>query len=182
MRKVVVYMLLSADGVAEAPETFFGWDDALDPVLGDVISRQDTVILGRRTFNSWSQFWPTSTIQPFAMFINAVPKYIATSTPLDREWPGATQIETDLSKFARTLKGQPGGDIGIHGSISVARALVGAGLVDELRLAIGPMIVGHGQRLLDDLPSVPLELISSESTPEGYLSVAYAVGSPKDVS
>jgi dihydrofolate reductase len=87
VRKIVVGMLLSLDGVAEAPDTFFGWDDAVDARLPTVIATQDAVILGRRTYNEWAQFWPGSQIEPFATFINGVTKYVATSTPLDRAWP-----------------------------------------------------------------------------------------------
>ena len=85
MRKIVVYELLSLDGVAEAPDTFFGWDDALDAELAAGIATQDAVVLGRRTYNEWAEFWPSSEIEPFATFINAVTKYVATSTPLDRD-------------------------------------------------------------------------------------------------
>ncbi len=75
----------------------------------------------------------------------------------------------------RDLKRQPGGDIGVHASLSVAQALLAAGVVDELKLVIGPMIVGHGRRLLDDLPSIKLELIRSEISETGYLIVDYRV-------
>ena len=175
MRKIVVYELLSLDGVAEAPDTFFGWDDALDAKLAAVIATQDAVILGRRSYDEWAQFWPSSEIEPFATFINGVTKYVATSTPLDREWANATAIDGGLVDFVRDLKQQPGGDIGVHASISVAQALLAADVVDELRLAIGPMIAGRGRRLLDGLPPMQLELIRSEISPTGYLTVDYRV-------
>jgi dihydrofolate reductase len=175
MRKVVVGMLLSLDGVAEAPNTFFGWDDAVDASIPRLIATQDAVILGRHTFDEWVGFWPGSDVEPFASFINGATKYVATSTPLDPEWANATVIDGELVEFARDLKQQPGGDIGVHGSISVAQALLAADLVDELRLAIGPMIAGRGRRLLDGLPSMQLESIRSEVSPTGYLLVDYRV-------
>jgi dihydrofolate reductase len=175
VRKIIVYELLSLDGVAEAPDTFFGWDDSLDARLASEIARQDAVILGRRSYTEWAQFWPTSEIEPFATFINAVTKYVATSTPLDRDWANATAIDGELVEFVRGLKQQPGRDVGVHGSISVAQALLSAGVIDELRLLIGPMIAGHGRRLLDGLPSMKLELIRSEISPTGYLLVDYRV-------
>ena len=175
MRKIVVYELLSLDGVAEAPETFFGWDDALDTELAAGIATQDAVILGRRTYTEWAQFWPSSEIQPFATFINGVTKHVATSTPLDRDWANTTVIDGGLVEFVRHLKQQPGGDVGVHGSISVAQALLAAGVVDELKLVIGPMIAGRGRRLLDGLPSIQLEPIRGEISPTGYLLVDYRV-------
>ena len=94
MRKIVVYELLSLDGVAEEPDSFFAdWDDAMDANLAAVIATQDAVILGRRSYTEWAQFWPGSQIQPFATFINGVTKYVATSTPLDRDWANATVID-----------------------------------------------------------------------------------------
>ena len=77
MRKIVVYELVSLDGVAEDPDTFFAeWDEAMDANLAAVIEKQDTVILGRRSYAEWAQFWPSSQIQPFATFINGVTKYV----------------------------------------------------------------------------------------------------------
>ena len=88
MRKVVVYELLSLDGVAEDPNSFFAdWDDAMDANLGAVIAAQDSVILGRRSYEEWAGYWPGSEIEPFASFINGVAKHVATSTPLDRSGP-----------------------------------------------------------------------------------------------
>jgi len=175
VRKIVVYELVSLDGVAEAPETFFGWDDALDERLAAVIATQDAVVLGRHTYAEWAAFWPTSRIEPFATFINGVAKFIATSTPLDRDWAGATAVDGELVAFVRALKDQDGGDIGVHGSISVAQALLAAGVVDELKLVVGPMIAGRGRRLLDDVPALQLELLRSEVTQAGYLVAEYRV-------
>jgi dihydrofolate reductase len=175
-RKVVAYELLSLDGVAEAPEEFFtDWDDALEAQLAAVIDTQDAVILGRRSYDQWSQFWPGSDIEPFASFINGVAKYVATSTPLEREWDNTTVIDGDLVAFVGDLKNGLGGEIGIHASISVTGALLAAGVVDELRLAIAPVIVGTGRRLFDGLPSIRLESIRSVTSPTGHLLVDYRI-------
>ena len=176
MRKVVVYELLSLDGVAEDPDAVIrDWDDAMDANLAAVIGRQDAVILGRRSYDDWSGFWPGSDTQPFADFINGVAKYVATSTPLEPEWANSTVIDGDLLDFVRDLKDGPGGDIGIHASISVARSLLAAGVVDELRLVIAPAIAGTGRELLEGLPAVRLEMIESATAPGGYLLVGYRV-------
>ena len=175
MRKIVVCELLSLDGVAEAPDTFFGWDDAIDANLAAVIPTQDAVILGRHSYDEWVGFWPGSEIEPFATFINGVPKHIATSAPLEPQWTNAHVIDGDLVEFARRLKDGPGGAIGVHGSISVAQALLAADVVDELRLTIAPTIAGRGRRLLDGLPAIQLESIKSETSPTGYLILHYRV-------
>ena len=176
VRKVVAGHFLSLDGVAEAPPRFItAWDDETDAKGGNLIATQDAVILGRRTYDEWAEFWPTSEIEPFASFINSVPKYVATSTPLERTWSNSQVIEPALVDFVRDLKATPGGDIGVHGSITVVRALLAAGLVDELRLVIAPAIAGSGQRLLDGLPPITLETLDSATSPSGYLLVDYRV-------
>ncbi|PPL20332.1 deaminase [Microterricola pindariensis] len=176
MRTVVAYELLSLDGVAEAPNEFFTeWDAAMDANLADVIASQDAVILGRRSYEEWAEFWPGSEIEPFATFINGVAKHVATSAPLTGDWANATAIDSELVGFARELKEQPGGDIGVHASISVVRALLAAGLVDELRVVIAPVVAGHGRRLLDGLPPTRLELLRSSTSPTGHLLVDYRV-------
>jgi dihydrofolate reductase len=163
---------LSLDGVAEdADQIITAWDDETDAKGKELIGTQDAVILGRRTYDEWAGFWPGSDIQPFASFISAVPKYVATSTPLGDEWTNSHVIEGALVDFVRDLKTQPGGDIGVHGSISVTQALLAAGVVDELRLVIAPTIVGQGRRLLDGLPAIRLETIRSTASPCGHLLV-----------
>ncbi len=175
-RTVVAGHFLSLDGVAEAPDRFVtAWDDETDASGVELIATQDAVILGRRSYDEWAEFWPDSDIEPFASFINAVPKYVATSTPLAREWSSSHVIDGDLVEFVRDLKGRPGGDIGVHASISVTRALLAAVVVDELRFVVAPTIAGTGQRLFDGLPPIRLELIRGVASPSGYLLVRYRV-------
>jgi dihydrofolate reductase len=167
---------MSLDGVAERPDSFFtDWDDAMDANLAAVIEAQDVVILGRRSYEEWAQYWPGSETQPFAAFINTVAKHVATSSPLDLDWANATAVDGELVEFVRDLKSRSGGDIGVHASISVAQALLTAGVVDELKLVIAPRIVGAGRRLLDGLPSIRLAPVRSVTSPTGYLLLDYRV-------
>lgn len=176
MRKVVAYELLSLDGVAEDPDRFISvWDDDADAHLAEVIASQDVVLLGRRSYDEWAEFWPQSEIEPFASFINPVTKYVATSTPLDREWTNSRVIDGGLVDFVRQLKAEPGGDIGVHASISITQELLAAGLVDELSLVIAPAIVGSGKRLFEGAPAVRLDLIRQATTPAGHLLLDYRV-------
>jgi dihydrofolate reductase len=176
VRKVVVYELMSLDGVAEDPDAFItDWDEAMDANLAAVIATQDAVILGRRSYDEWAAFWPSSEIEPFATFINSVAKYVATSTPLDPEWANTSAVDGGLVDFVRDLKNRTGGDIGVHASISVAQTLLAGGVVDEVRLVTAPRIAGAGQKLLDGLPSIGLALIHSETSPTGHLLLHYRV-------
>jgi len=176
VRKIVVYELMSLDGVAEKPDSFFtDWDEVMDANMAAVIDTQDAVILGRRSYDEWADYWPESTVEPFATFINTVAKFVVTSKPLDRDWANACPVEGGLIEFLRELQEQPGGDIGVHASISVAQAMLTAGVVDELKLVIAPTIAGSGRQLLDELPSRRLQAIRSTMSPTGHLLVDYRV-------
>jgi dihydrofolate reductase len=176
MRKVVLYELLSLDGAAEDPDKFItDWDEAMEANLAAVIATQDAVILGRRSYDDWSEFWPDSDIEPFATFINGVAKYVASSAPLGRPWHNATAVEGGLVPFVQDLKNSPGGDIGVHASISVAQALLAADAIDEVRLVVAPAIVGRGRRLFDGLPPIRLESLRGATSPRGYLLADYRI-------
>jgi dihydrofolate reductase len=178
MRKVVAYELLSLDGVAEQPQEFVtDFDDVMGENLGRVIGAQDAVLLGRRTYDDWAGFWPGSQIEPFSTFINGVEKFVVTSTPPEREWANSTVVEGGLEDFVAGLKQQPGRDIGIHGSISVAQSLLEAGLVDELRLVIAPALHMHGRALFERGSAARLSLTRSVTSPTGYLLLDYQVTS-----
>lgn len=173
MRRVIAYELLSLDGVAESPDEFIDtWDDVLDANLAEVIATQTDVVLGRRSHDEWAHYWPTSDVEPFATFINAVPKHVATSSPLPGGWR-ATAIEGDVADFVRRLREGDGGDIGVHASITLVQALLAAGVVDELRLVVAPAVAGSGRRLLDGVPATRLELTRSAATPTGHLLLTY---------
>lgn len=176
MRKVVAYTLVSVDGVAEDPEQFlFDFDKVMEGNLGEVIGTQDTVLLGRKMYDEWSNYWPKSNDQPFADFINNVHKHVATATPLTREWTNAEPIKGPVDDFVRELRSGDGGDIGVHGSISLTQSLLAAGLVDELRLLVAPRVVGGGRRLFEDGVAHNLELVQSTGSPTGSLLVHYNV-------
>jgi len=172
MRNVVAYELLSLDGVAEHPDAFItDFDEVMRENLGRVIGAQDAVLLGRRTFDDWAQFWPASDIEPFATFINNTPKFVATSQPVDHNWTSTTIIDEDLTSFVTALKKQPGGDIGVHGSITMTQSLLEEDLIDELRLVIAPVIQMHGRRLLEKGISRRLSVTRNITSPTGYLLV-----------
>jgi dihydrofolate reductase len=174
MRKVVAYELLSLDGVAEQPDAFIAeFDEVMRENLGRVIASQDAVLLGRRTWDEWAAFWPTSEIEPFAGFINAVQKFVVTATPPSPSWAPTTVVDADVADFVTALKQQPGGDIGIHGSISLAQSLLQAGMVDELRLVIAPAVQASGRKLFDSVGPRRLSLTRSITSPSGCLLLDY---------
>lgn len=187
MRKIVQYTLTSLDGAVEDPRRYF--PDSATTVAGpptfdslaadletEMIATQDAVLLGRTTFDEWSRYWPTSDEQPFADFINGVRKYVVTSTPLASEWANAEAVTGPLADIVRDLKACSGGDIGVHASITLARSLLAAGLVDELHLAVGPVLDPEGPRLFEGLDDLRrLHLIRATPTPGGTVWMTYRV-------
>jgi dihydrofolate reductase len=176
MRKVVAYELLSLDGVAEAPDGFItDFDDVMRENLGRVIAAQDTVLLGRRTYDDWAGFWPASDIEPFASFINGAQKFVVTSTPAEQHWANTSVVAGDLPGFVTELKQRSGDDIGVHGSIALTQSLLRQGLVDELRLVIAPALQIHGRRLFDGCVPKRLSLTRNLTSPTGYMLLDFLV-------
>ena len=185
MRRIVQYTLMSLDGAVDDPRRYFPDSNpsvasapVLDPVTTDLEARligsQDAVLLGRTTFDEWSGYWPTSDEQPFADFINHVKKYVVTSTPLTSDWSNTEARSGSLAEIVRDLKARPGGDIGVHGSITLARSLLADGLVDELHLAVGPVLDPMGRRLFEGLTELRrLELVQATPGPSGAVWVTY---------
>jgi dihydrofolate reductase len=151
MRNVVLYHLQSLDGLAleDDSEWFTDSGPEMFANLARVIGTQDEVLLGRRTYEYWSDYWPTSDVEPFATFINSSPKHLFTSTGLTADWANTTVVSTPAVEYVADLKQQSGGDIGIHGSIDLASSLLRAGLVDVLELAVAPATAGDGRRVFN---------------------------------
>ena len=98
MRKVVTYHLLSMDGVAEEPgDWLFTFDDQAEANLARIIAMQDTVLLGRNSYDEWAGYWPTSDVQPFADFINNTHKHVFTHGELGTAWQNTTAVSTSAA-------------------------------------------------------------------------------------
>ena len=147
--------------------------------LDRVIATQDAVLLGRRTYDEWAEFWPSSDIEPFASFINGVEKFVVTSTTPEETWAKSTVVDGGLVEFVTELKQQSGKDIGVHGSIALTQSLLEQDLVDELRLVIAPALHINGRKLCDKGPPRRLSLTRNITSPSDCLSCSN-VESPAD--
>lgn len=176
MRKCVASLLLSLDGVMEAPETWHGpyFDDEAGAAIGEAISSTDAFLLGRRTYQEWEAYWPAQPADenPLAGAINGLPKYVV-STTLERVgWQNSILLGADVAAEVTRLKQQPGGDISISGSATLVRSLLDEGLLDELRLMIHPIVLGGGRRLFEDgVARTPLDLVASQTFATGVLNL-----------
>lgn len=179
MRNVVAWLFVSLDGVAEAPEQW-QFEDNYKDMLAAVatnIALEDTILLGRVTYEEWAPYWPTSNHEPYASHINTCPKYIV-STTLDRvEWgqfAPPTLVKGDLAETISRLKQQPGKRVSVAGSPTLVRTLLQADLLDELTLMVHPVIAGGGRRLFKDGDALKrLRLTSSELTGSGVAILTY---------
>lgn len=175
MRNLTLYSLLSLDGVAEEPgDWMFDADEEVFRNLAEVVGAQDDVLLGRGTYDYWAGYWPTSDVQPFADFINTTTKHVFTSHPMSGQWEQTVAVGTPALSYVEQLKAQPGGEIGVHGSISLAQTLLASDLVDRLELVIVPTLAGAGRRLFEDRAELArLSLTKAESSPTGCVFLGY---------
>jgi dihydrofolate reductase len=177
MRKVTAGLFSSIDGVVEAPDQWQpGFDDEMGAELSRMLEEQDAVLLGRRTFTEWAGYWPTSTDEPFAGWINSTPKYVASTTlsSVD-EWANSTLIPGSLEAFVSELREQDGGTIGTAGSPGLVRSLIRLGLLDELTLMISPVVAGGGRARLfaEDADLTAFELVGAKGTSSGAVIATY---------
>lgn len=184
MRKLVLYTLMSLDGDVDDPSRYYvagqgdneppEFDSMMEANEEQVIGSQDTVLLGRGMYDEWVRFWPKVENHAFADFINGVEKIVVTSTPLAPSWHNAKAASGPVGPLVAELKARPGGDIGVHGSITLAQSLLREGLVDEIRLVVGPSVGFGGRRLFPTDGDIRrLELISAVPTPGGSVLLGY---------
>ena len=184
MSKIVLYTLVSVDGATEDPHRYFPetgdrqgapvFDEELARLEAEMLARQGAVLLGRRTYDQWSRYWPTSDEQPFADFINAVPKYVVTSTRLAGDWTNAQAVSGPLAEVVADVKARTDADVGVHASITLAKSLLAEGLVDELCLAVGRVLDPVGPRLFAGLRELrELELLEAAPTSSGSVWLRY---------
>ena len=190
MRKLIVAEHISLDGVIQAPGgpeedpsgefRVGGWmvpyaDEAIGQELQDLFSQRFELLLGRRTYDIWAAYWPhVGAGNAIADRFNSVPKHVATHRSETLDWQHSRALDGDLADAVRALKRQDGATLLTWGSADMARQLLAAGLVDELRLLIYPVVLGRGKRLFGDhaQPSA-FTLAHSTSTPGGVLIVRY---------
>lgn len=180
MRKIVAGLFMSLDGVVDSPENSpHKWiNEEMADWIANGIAKADAVLLGPRTYRLLAQFWQhQSNDVPMANFLNNSRKYVVSHAPetmAKLEWQPATLIQGDLASELPKLKAQPGKNIQIPGSPRLVGSLLRDRLLDELNLAICPVVVGSGMRLFDEMTNqVSLKLIKSKIFSNGVLGVTY---------
>ena len=157
MRKLIESTLVSLDGVIESPERWAIFDDEATQLSMQELDNYDAFVMGRVTYERFRENWSASGGNPYFDRIAAMPKYVASRSLDEVSW-NATLLGPDIVMAIEELKAQPGKDLIKYGNSRLDTTLVGAGLVDELRLWIMPVVVGSGQRIFEGIETSSLKL------------------------
>jgi dihydrofolate reductase len=137
------------------------------------------LLLGRRTYDIWSGFWPKAPSSPMADRLNAATKYVATHRPESLEWGPSEGLGPDIVEGIRRIKSQDGPDLVLSGSSTLTSTLLERGLADEVVLAVYPALLGTGKRFFaDGTPARSFELASTKAFPSGIILSTYMVAGP----
>ncbi|PCG86608.1 deaminase [Streptomyces sp. WZ.A104] len=197
MAELTLTAFLTLDGVYQAPGgvdedtsggfAYGGWvfpyaDEDMGAFMEEVFRRPAAFLLGRRTYDIFAAYWPKVTEEDdlIAAGLNELPKYVVSSTLRDPQWQGTTVLDGDLVTEVTRLKERTrGGELQVHGSGQLARALHEAGLIDTYRLLVFPVLLGAGRRLFGEggAPTA-LEPTSARTTSSGIAIQTYRRGGP----
>jgi dihydrofolate reductase len=182
VRDLIVTENITLDGVIDTAGDWFnpasGAEDQSDLVaaLGEQSKAADAFLVGRVTFGDMRGYWPEQTDHTTGVrdYLNTVSKYVVSTTMGDPEWEHTTVLRGPLESEIQALKSRPGKDIVATGSITLVRALTGAGLVDEYRLFVYPVVLGRGERLFAEGTQIPaLRLVETRPFRSGVALLRY---------
>jgi dihydrofolate reductase len=186
MRKVIASIFVTLDGVVEDPggaEGFElgGWSfkysgrsEEESAHAGDLLRGSDALLLGRATYQGFANAWPSMADGGwYADRMNALSKFVVSSTLDKADWNNSTITRGDLGAEVGRLKNQPGQNLLIFGSSVLVNGLLRENLLDELRLFVYPVVLGHGKRLFTEGPPVVLTAADSKAFSSGVVLLTY---------
>jgi dihydrofolate reductase len=165
MRKIIVTMFMTMDGVLQAPGgadedtsngfEWGGWsfpygDDLTDQQLAKIMSEPFDLLLGRRTYEIFAAYWPYHQDNPIGEMFNRIQKYVVATTPVDLSWEHSTLISENVADELRKLKNGDGPALLVHGSSRLVQTLLAEHLIDELHMWIHPITLGKGKQLFQE--------------------------------
>jgi dihydrofolate reductase len=188
MRELKIFEHISLDGVIQTSgEDDFRHADwtapyrtpaGRDELLAAHGARFD-LLLGRRTYDMWSGYWPKAPSSPMAVGINAATKYVATRRPESLEWGPFEALGPDIVEGIRRIKSQEGPNLILWGSSTLTSTLLEHGLADEVRLVVYPVLLGTGKRIFaEGTPPRAFELVSTKAWPSGIVRSTYKAAGP----
>ena len=189
MRKLKIIEHISLDGVIQhtADENDFPYGDWTAPYRTpagrDAVmaahGESFDLLLGRRTYDIWSGFWPKAPSSPIADLLNAATKYVVTHRPASLEWGPFESLGSDIVEGIRRIKSQDGRNLILSGSSTLTSTVLEHGLADEVVLIVYPVLLGTGKRFFAEGTSArSFELVSTQTTPSGVILSTYRVAGP----
>jgi dihydrofolate reductase len=189
MRKLKIMEHISLDGVIQQSADndefpYSGWTTPYRTPAGReaIMAAQGErfdLLLGRRTYDIWSGFWPKAPSSPMADGINAATKYVATHRPESLEWGPVEGLGADVFEGIRRIKSQDGPDVLLWGSSTLTSTVLEQGLADEALLIVYPVLLGTGKRFFAErTPPRSFELVSTKAMPSGIIFTTYKVAGP----
>jgi dihydrofolate reductase len=189
MRKIVVLSFISLDGIMQAPGgpdedtsgnfKYGGWtapyfDDFSGNVMGEQMSVPFDLLLGRKTYDIFADYWPRQTGDIPAGVFNKATKYVVSGSSPELSWENSVLISGDVAQQLKTLKEEDGPMLQVHGSGNMVQTLLKNDLVDELWLKIFPVTLGSGKRLFAEgtMPA-RFELMETKTSPSGVIIANY---------
>lgn len=192
MRKIRIFAHISLDGVVspsgrgeDSDYAHGGWtapyrSPAGAALVAEAYGATFDLLLGRRTYDLWSRFWPNAPSGPIADGLNAATKYVATHRPEGLDWGPARDLGADVVEGVRGVRSSDGPDLIVGGSTTLTSLLFEHGLVDEVILAVYPVLLGAGKRFFpDDVDPRGLALVGTQATPSGVLLNTYRYIGPQ---
>jgi dihydrofolate reductase len=182
MRKVLFQMMVTLDGFFEGPHHEIDWhvvDDEFNQYAWEMCSRADTLVFGRVTYQLMADFWPSAQAlrdDPVtADWMNRLDKVVFSHTLNKVSWQNTRLVKTDPVDEVARLKSLPGKNIAILGSSDLSLPLLKAGLIDEYRIMINPVVLGSGKRLFSGLEQrLNLKLTGTKVFHSGLVGLFYA--------
>jgi dihydrofolate reductase len=191
--RIVIIEFMSLDGVVQAPGgpeedptrgfqyggwTAQHWDEVMGQYMGEGFGTPFDLLLGRKTYEIFAAHWPFTEEEPAALF-NGITKYVATSSDEPLAWQNSVKLEGEAMAAVAALKGGDGPDLLTQGSSEFVRALLAAGLVDELSLMTFPVLLGHGKRWYgENAMAADWELLDSRTSTTGVIMSRYRPKGP----
>jgi dihydrofolate reductase len=193
MRKLKIMEHISLDGVIQqsADDDDFPYSEWTVPyrtpagrdALFAAHGGRFDLLLGRRTYDMWSEFWPKAPSSPMADALNAATKYVVTHRRESLAWGPFEGVGPDFVDGVRRIKSQDGPDLVLWGSSTLTRTLLEHGLADDVLLLVYPVVLGTGKRLFaEGIPPRSFELVNTQTTPSGILINSYEVLGPLKAS
>jgi dihydrofolate reductase len=175
MRQIIVTEFISLDGVMENPMwTMKYWNDEIAQFKAEETTAHHILLLGRVTYEGFAAAWPERTdAESGGVYFNGVRKYVASNTLTEAAWNNSHLISGNIIEAISTLKQQEGEHLVVHGSATLAQALMAHKLVDRLRLLVYPVVLGEGKRLFKDGLTASWKLTESRPFSSGVVGLIY---------